>query len=571
MGNYIARTSLLTRFLLGGSRMFATGELPRSDKPLRKIGMAFAYAFLFLYLGGIVVFFTYQITNVLASVGMAFVLPELLIALYANLVFIFGMYYIVSVFYFSEESTYLLGLPFRSSEIVGAKFIQTLIYEYVLAGLVFLPAAVTYGIVVGESISYYLMLIPLVLLVPVIPLVLMTILISLLMLFVPIAKNKDRLATLMNVLLLVVILGGSMVLSQPMNEEDLLEMLLSGGGISGLSRINQVFPGLAFGVEALIHSGTGTGWLNLLFFALSALAAFLVLLVVGHFFYARTLLRMSSGSGSGEVLSKEKLSSRSRTQTPLMTMVLNETRMLLRTPAFFMNNVLGSVIMPVLLLVMPFFTGDLGLGDLREGLSGAFDGWAYTTGNARLAVLIALAAVVVYALSFGNIGMVTSTALSRKGNNAYVMKYIPQSYFVQFLAILIPGLVISLLPNLLVLIVIPFILDVPIGLILSAVVLLFLSLLLSNLTGFIFDILSPKLKWENETQAVKNNMNVMWTLGLGMLLAAVPIFLAVLVWNLEWTPLMLLLILIGTLGLSNLLVLLVLKNLIPKRMHELNL
>ncbi len=568
-----SRILLLLRLLLGGTRFLASGQETKQRKPLVKVAIGIASALLVVYLIGIVVFMVYSITSVLAKVNLAWVLPGMFLSLYAMMVFVFGIYYVISVFYYSDENTIILALPFRPVEIVGAKFLQTLIYEYMIGLAMFLPAFVTYGVVTGENVVYYLMLIPLLLLAPVIPLALIAVVIMLLMRVIPFARNKDRVATIMNIVLMFVIVGISLFFSRPMSEEELIALILGGEGGSGLSamtRLTAIFPGFSFAVDAI----TSRNGLSLLFFILSSLAAAALVLFVGSRVYARTILNFSDGSGKKLAVSREELNTASMAKSGLYALFVKEMRMLLRTPAYLMNNILSAFIMPVFLLITPFIYGSEMSSDLdilKEEIGAALGNWLNPAADYRLPVIIGLAVVAAYTLSFGNMNMISATAVSREGTNAFVMKYIPQPYHVQFVAKCLPALILSLIPNLIVIAVLRILLPLPLSLMLVLVVLLLLGTVLTVMVGLIFDVASPKLKWENETQAVKNNMNAIFSMLAGLVLCVIPGGLAFLGWKLEWTPAIYIALTVVLLALASAGVAVFLLRFVPRQMSRLDL
>lgn len=571
--SYLARTILLFRLLLGGTRFMATAE-PKERKLPAKIGIGIGATLLFGYMIAIVAVMSYGLTGVLLTLGLAELMPRLLLSANAMMVFVFGIYYVISIFYYSAENTVLLALPFRPSELVGAKFLQTLLYEYVLTGMIFLPALITYGVVLGEGVAYYVLMVLVLLLSPVIPLAITTLVILLVMRVVPFAKNKDRVATIMNVVMLAVIIGISFLTSRPMSESQLADLIVGGDGSLGLasaSRLTLIFPGYELGIGAL----TNQSFLQFAMFMLANAGFVALLLYVGSKIYAKTILSFSDGSGKRVLINRDQLKRESRSQSAFFALALKESRLLLRTPAYLMNNVLSAFIMPLFVVIMPLFYGqDLDgetLGELGKTVGQALADWWNPSAELRMPVIIGLAVLLGYMLTFGNLNTIASTAVSRDGPNAFVMKYIPQSYRVQFLAKLVPAVVVALLPNLIILVVLRIIVPLPLSILLVSLLLILLAVALTCVSGLVFDVWSPKLKWESETQAVKNNMNSIFTMLFGFVLLVIPIGPAVLAWKLQWTPALYLLLVIALMLAATVGVGLYLDRLIPKRLESLDL
>ena len=106
--------------------------------------------------------------------------------------------------------------------------------------------------------------------------------------------------------------------------------------------------------------------------------------------------------------------------------------------------------------------------------------------------------------------MTSATAISRMGNNASFIKFIPMSsirivHIKIFWGVFLSSVICLILSVLLVVFNFLTILDALIIFILSSSVFVFL-----NYLGLYFDLRKPMIHWDNETAAVKNNLNTLW-------------------------------------------------------------
>ena len=106
--------------------------------------------------------------------------------------FLFSIFLIPSIFYFSKDSETLLALPLPPQTILSAKFSVCLVYEYAFTLIVCVPLFLAYANHAQISIVYILFAILLFMSLPIYPLVLSSIITMLLMRFVPFFKNRDR-------------------------------------------------------------------------------------------------------------------------------------------------------------------------------------------------------------------------------------------------------------------------------------------------------------------------------------------------------------------------------------------
>lgn len=111
---------------------------------------------------------------------------------------------------------------------------------------------------------------------------------------------------------------------------------------------------------------------------------------------------------------------------------------------------------------------------------------------------------------FSMMSYISITAISREGENAVFMKYIPISLHQQFIYKAIPNVIMNTIMNMVIFIIAEILLPIPI---LYLVVVLILSTLLSIIQSFLNimrDLRKPKLRWDTEYAVVKQNMNLIW-------------------------------------------------------------
>ena len=110
---------------------------------------------------------------------------------------------------------------------------------------------------------------------------------------------------------------------------------------------------------------------------------------------------------------------------------------------------------------------------------------------------------------FTSMSMSSSTAISRDGKNAYFNKIIPVSPMTIINSKIVIGVIFGFVPCLLISVVgLVFNLLSILDLILINVP-LFLYIVFTNYIGIFIDLKRPKLDWENETVAVKQNTNTL--------------------------------------------------------------
>jgi len=106
------------------------------------------------------------------------------------------------------------------------------------------------------------------------------------------------------------------------------------------------------------------------------------------------------------------------------------------------------------------------------------------------------------------------------------MKIIPVSYKKQIWAKITVGLILSLISALLIITIFTVVSMPPVWFVVLSIAVIPGAILFPNVTGIIFDLYMPKIKWDNEQKAVKQNMNIVYGIVLSTLmvgLIAIPI------------------------------------------------
>lgn len=420
----------------------------------------------------------------------------------------FAIPYVLSVFFLASDLETLLPLPIKPWQIVAAKFIAILVYEYLMLFLFIIPPFVGYGIASSSGILFWLFLIIILILLPIVPLIYASLLGILMMRILKNMKNKEMLTTLGSVLLIFVIMGFNFFInSNRGSTAQLTDIIVQNQHL--LEKITIFFPNLYFTSGALAHLNI----LSLLLFILIVAAFAAVFLFIAEKFYLGGVLGMSEVTSKHRKMTQKEKAIFTHKRDPVTTYALKEFKTLLRTPIYFMNCMLTPLIMPLIMIFL------IGLSSMsNSNMSGAGALFSNLINSIPTEVLTAILLVVIFGLTImvGSSNLTTSTCISREGQNYFFMKYIPMSYKDQLRAKLLNGLFISIA------VMLPYtLIGVPAAIILlhlNPLVFLLclainiLTLLLVNYAQLWSDLSYPKLIWESEQSAVKQNFAATITL-----------------------------------------------------------
>ena len=516
--------------------------------------------FVLLYFGGLILFLSNGIYEVLAPFHLQSAMLGISTALFSFIVFFFGIFYIISVFYFTKDIEHLLSLPFNAWEIIGAKFLSVIIFEYATISLVLIPYFV-YGIKSGAGILFYLYSILVLLMLPVIPLAITAVIIMPIMRFVKFARNKDLFNTVAGISVLVLVIGVNLTLNKLGTKGAVSSSIFgliqsTGDKISSFS--SMLFPGTWFAGQTLTHTAQPIGFLYFLLFAISVLLAFGIVLLLANYLYIKAATEISSSNASHKKLNMQEISKNVSGKPAFLTYMIKDLKILVRTPIFLLNNVVMNFIWPIMIFVINIMFSN------KSGASAfAIKGADYSNSSTMgTAIIIVFAGCVV----IGCLNGISQSALSREGSCFNLMKYIPMSYFSQIMAKVMVGYSMGLASVLCAFVVLHIITTPPIWVLLLSILIALPAVLLPNITGIIYELYWPKLHWDNEQKAVKQNLNVLLGMFIPFAVVGSVVWLGVSVKLNLWQAFSILFF--GSIIIDGV-VLLILRKIIPIRMQKL--
>lgn len=452
-----------------------------------------------LLLGMISVMFL-GLYGVLKSIGQQGLILAMGYNITATIIFIFGIMSIMSVLYFSKDIEYILPLPFKAHEISLAKFTTVLIYQYISVIAILGPITLIYGIGEGLGVLYYVISLVCLILVPIIPILYSAIISMVLMRFTGISKHKDALKFISGFLALLLGIGIN-ILSSSMgrklaDDSEALKRIIEAGNNSLVNGISDVFITPKLATLATMSSHINKSLINIGLFVLVNIIAIIIFVIIADNLYLKGVVGISESFSKREKLSAEKLSKNITQNSLLKAWVIKELRLLFRTPAYVLNCISTIILIPVILVIPILSDG---------GISVILENAKFLRESSNFNIIMGV--------FFGAIAFITGlnpsapTAISREGDTIFVSKYLPVSYLIQIIAKIISAVIINY--PLVIIVLIGFIaVGMPLTLILLLAIIGLLEVIFLSAVGVLIDLHSPKLVWDNEQKAVKQNFNV---------------------------------------------------------------
>jgi len=440
--------------------------------------------------------------GILKAMGQEQALPGFVLLMGQFLILVFGLYYVISAFYFSRDLEMLIPLPLKPGEVLLSKFTVILVNEYLTMAPLVLPMLITFGALSKAGWGYWVNGLAVYLLLPVIPLCLVTALTIGLMRAVNLSRKKDVLIIVGSLVLIVLGFGFQVMVSRSMGADPdpqaLAKMFASPDSI--LNRVGRNFPPSIWAAKALAGGFGRSGLLNLALLAAVSAAGFGAILVLARKLFYGGLVGVGEISGRKKPLTAREMSQRiSSGRRPVKAVFLREWRVMNRTPIFLINGILTAFIIPLIFVIMAT------MGD--RGGDGAFMLRALTSAGSPTTSILTAAA---FMMVCGCLNGTSSSTFSREGKLFWMSRVIPVSpreqvrakFYHSYLVTLL-GIATSLAVLLIGLKLKPLHCLAGLGLALVGAVGL-------TAVGMTIDLARPLLEWTNPQKAIKQNLNVVF-------------------------------------------------------------
>lgn len=419
------------------------------------------------------------------------------------MIMIFGVFYLVSIFYYSRDYEVLVYLPFKPSIIIGSKFLIVLIYEYITTFPILGPFIYIYGIKSGASIAYWINSIIILIVNPIIPIIIIALLVVIFMRLFQNKRNKDKIGILAVIFLLAVIMIFNVKLQDNGFKQDITAIV----GIipKYIDGIFKSLPNLRLIYEGLTNNRITSFYNILILVVVSVILLYFFLKIINWLFREGLFIQQETVKTryySGKIIFKKR--------SQIITCFIKELKLFFRNPVYIINGMFGVVIAP---LLTPLMFNMAGAGESLDQIQKLMNNPNFS----KMATILSIAVLVVTS----GINIVASSAISREGQKFWVCRLIPASPQIQILAKLIFAIFISLIGIVLNCIIFIFIFRFHLDRTLLALIVGILFSIPLAMIGIIIDLSRPKLNWVNYAEPVKQNLNVV----VAMLISFGTIFL----------------------------------------------
>lgn len=475
------------------------------DPKTNKINKKSVFVWLLIILSIAITYLSYEIIGELARVGQ----PEIFLNVFFLIVMMIMIFQIIlastNVYFFSKDFEILLPLPIKTDELLISKFNTILINLYFSELIFVLFPLIVYGICTYAGIIYYFYLFLILIIFPILP----TLFISLIMMFFiklsKFIKNKDIFQIIFTLFCIIIVFIlefkiGNMLIKKIDNNSNIQTENIVEAINEFNNNLNKTYN-YFLEINPTINILKNSNKINSLFYLFEIifidLIFFILFILIGKKYYLKNILKNNNNYYLNKI-SKNKIEKKLKKKNICHSYINKEFKILFKNPMFFMQCIFPMFILMVSILIIVI----VALPNLRLLLTSDIFGNTIAF-SVDLGVICLVLGIIQFVFTMSNISI---TALSRDGNSANYMKFIPIDFYKQFIYKSIPQIIINMFFSIIILILIKLIF------VEFNFIYLFFIFIISNLLNIInselmvlVDFYKPNLKWKAEYETVKND------------------------------------------------------------------
>lgn len=489
----------LTKIFLKNSFSNMDARMGISTRSKSKI---IVYGLLFLYFAGLIIFLGYNLLDGLIAIHQETIFVGMILFMIFGLAIIQTIFSSINILYFTKDSEYLLPLPLKPYQIILARTNVMLIAEYVIIFLIGFIPLVMYGILTGAGIVYYLTMILAVILLPILPVLLISMLVMFIMSFAKLTKNRNRFQLFATLLVLAIIIALSISTSgmkQDLTNEEMAQMVVQANGMIEL--VKGYVPTVDYLMEALTTNSLFTAIVEVLKTLGITIIGFIVYMLIAQKIYFKGLVGNLFGGGASS--SNKEINQKEYKNSKLYkSYVGKEFKNMARNPVFLMQCLIPAVLIPIIMVVVVY----AGLNSDGMGLDQITQMVQQMPTNTFFIACIILGVIQFFTMFI----YISITAVSRDGENAVFMKYIPVSLYKQYMYKIIPNIIMNIVTIIITLGMAEYLLNLPVITLIALFVVATIMGILQSIAMIIVDLKRPKLNWDSEYAVAKQNLNLVF-------------------------------------------------------------
>ena len=499
MANYF---SLIKVFLTSIKRESSSNKRTRH---IFRILIAFTILFVLIPFLIICASFIYDTTIKLIDIEYESIGLQIMCYIMCIFTFIFGFTAILNELFFSTDIEKLLPLPIKPVELALSKFTTSFILENIVQVFLTIVCIISYMLALDLQVYNFLLSIIQIITLSLIPMIYSAIVCLIIMHFAKYIKNKEIIKRLSTIFVFILFFGVILFIHKikGFDFELYLENFVNGDH-RFLNVMNIIFPHISLFTDTL----TNMSVLSLVKYILINAIFVGVFILLIKATYLDSVIDLSNKNNS-TIKNSTVLLKKSKQTSVIKSYLAKEFKVLFRTPSFFINCILINFIWPIIIYAL------YEIGTLKYNMSKIT--YLLSINNEKIKIILLLFMVGISIL-IPAMNSIASTSFSREGKNYQFIKYIPLSYKKQIYIKYLTSFIISFIGIFMYTIIFFFIVKLNILTVLEFVLISMLGISSVTLIGIFIDSLQPKLYWDDENNALRENYNTFIAMGISTLI-----------------------------------------------------
>ena len=374
-----------------------------------------------------IAFLSYYIIDFLEQTGK----PEIFLNAYLLFMAIIIIFQQIvastNIYYFSKDLEYILPFPLKPTELLIARFNMLISISYTSIIMFVLPSLLIYGMIAATSLLYYLGMIIVLVSFP----IFFALIISIIMLFImqltKIIKNKDIFQLIVMTILTWALMTFAMqAIGSIFSNVEEIDKIFQGENINlieiinnKIENINNYLLTINPSVKILIGNNILKNLIEIIKIIFVNLSAVIIFIFIGKKLYLKNILKNIEKININKI-KKKKIKNKYKKNKKEKSYIKNEFNQLIKNPTFFMQCIFSNILIIITLLtiVISMYPSLIAVIQNEEVAQ------QMPQFKIDISVLTIIIVIMQIIYTFSNLSI---TAISRKGKNAFFIKYIPIS------------------------------------------------------------------------------------------------------------------------------------------------
>lgn len=490
--------SLIKASMSEGMNIFKVKQNNKTSDIRKKIFPIFLFLIVMYGIGT----YAYLIAKPLSKIGLTHIMLSMMIMFVSMYTIIEGFYKSQGMLFECKDNDLILSMPIEKRTVFFVRMFKFYLFQLMYDSLFILPAFIIYAYFENPNINFYLMSLIMLILLPLLPLIIASVIGYIIKIISLNFKKSKNVQTIISMLLLVGVFYFSF------NIENLVSNIVSNANV-----INSIITKIYYPINLYILLINKFNLICLIKLILVNIPPFVIFIYLGSLYYFKIIFKskkVSSNKNSKKLSFKRK--------NAVLSLTKKELKTYFSIPVYIINTLFGMVLMVILTILL--CTNVNGFISILQSSSDIIITPYLINKYAPIFFLEMI-------LFTGFMTQITCSSISLEGKTFNILKSYPVSEKKIFISKILFNMVLTT-PIILMCDLI-FLINFNVKSIYIVYIILFsfLAPLFSSLYGLVINLKYPKLKWNNETEVIKQSTSTMICTFTGMGLFFGSVFIVI--------------------------------------------